>query len=242
MEWTAVSKKRRVGHPAKEPIEVSTDSRGENPCWKFVVELGDYRTEPEILAELHLRYPWVKLVRRNGMSGNAHLTAKDERSRALLAGLRSLNGKTCAFSSPGSGDQEDFHSDGGPKVHHRKAPPTGRAGSGCGTHDALGCNRHSGGSHRHGESCPRREATPGQVHQGLWELPNASIRQGPTAVLQLPEVWPHGQGHAGGKPRHVVTVLEATLPASAKGTSRSPSSAPTAARDTPPPAGRVPKG
>ena len=96
MEWTAVSKKRRVGHLAQEPIQVSTDSRGKNPCWKFVVELGDYRTEPEILTELHLRYPWVKLGRRNGMSGNAHLI-KDERSRALLADLRSLNGKTCAL-------------------------------------------------------------------------------------------------------------------------------------------------
>ena len=104
------------------------------------------------------------------------------------------------FSSPGIGDQEDFHSDGGPKVHHGKAPPTGRAGSGCGTHDALGCNRQSGGSHRHGESCPRREATPGKVHQGVWELPNAPIRQGPTAVLQLPEVWPHGQDMLEGLP------------------------------------------
>ena len=104
------------------------------------------------------------------------------------------------FSSPGIGDQKDFHSDGGPKVHHRKAPPTGRAGSGCGTHDALGCNRQSGGSHRHGESCPRREATPGKVHQGVWEIQNAPIRQEPPAVLLLAEVWPHGQDMLEGLP------------------------------------------
>ena len=115
MEWTAVSKKRRVGPPAKEPIQVSTDTRGENPCRKFVVELGDYRTEPEILAELHLRYPWVKLGRRNGRSGNAHLTAKDERSRALLADLRSLNGKTCAFLPLESGTRRTFILMGVPK-------------------------------------------------------------------------------------------------------------------------------
>ena len=115
MEWTAVSKKRRVGPPAKEPIQVSTDSRGENPCRKFVVELGDYRTEPEILAELHLRYPWVNLGRRNGMSGNAHLTAKDERSRELLADLRSLNGKTCAFLPLESGTRRTFILMGVPK-------------------------------------------------------------------------------------------------------------------------------
>ena len=115
MEWTAVSKKRRVGPPAKEPIQVSTDSRGENPCRKFVVELGDYRTEPEILAELHLRYPWVKLGRRSGMSGNAHLTARDERSRALLADIRSLNGKTCAFLPLESGTRRTFILMGVPK-------------------------------------------------------------------------------------------------------------------------------
>ena len=115
MEWTAVSKKRRVGPPTKEPNQVSTDSRGENPCRKFVVELGDYRTEPEILAELHLRYPWVKLGRRSGMSGNAHLTARDERSRALLADLRSLNGKTCAFLPLESGTRRTFILMGVPK-------------------------------------------------------------------------------------------------------------------------------
>ena len=38
------------------------------------------------------------------------------------------------------------------------------------------------------------------VHQGVWELPNAPIRQGPTAVLQLPEVWPHGQDMLEGNP------------------------------------------
>ena len=62
---------------------------------------------------------------------------KDERSRALLADLRTLQWENMCFSSPGIGDQEDFHSDGGPKVHHRKAPPTGRAGSGCGKIDMV---------------------------------------------------------------------------------------------------------
>ena len=33
MEWTAVSKKRRVGQPVQEPMEVSMDSRGKDPCW-----------------------------------------------------------------------------------------------------------------------------------------------------------------------------------------------------------------
>ena len=87
-----------MGQPVKEPKVVIMDSRGKDPCCKFIVELGDYRTEPEIIAEVHLRYPWVnKLGWRNKVSGNAHLTAKEENSRVLLEGLRALNGKTCAF-------------------------------------------------------------------------------------------------------------------------------------------------
>ena len=78
------------------------------------------------------------------------------------------------FSSPGIGNQEDFHSDGGPKMHHE----TRRASTGCGTHDALGLSRQGGCSHRHGEGCALQEATPGKVQQGVRELPNSTIRQG----------------------------------------------------------------
>ena len=200
MEWTAVSKKRRVGQPVKEPKLVSMDSRGKDPCWKFVVELRDYRTEPEILAELHLRYPWVKLGRRNGVSSNAHLTAKVERSRSLLERTSIPQWENMCISSPGIRNQEDLHSDGGPNTHHGKAPSTRRASTGCRTHDALGLGRQTGCSHRHGEGCALREATPGKVQQGLRELPNATVRQCPTAVLQLPEVWPHGQDMLERKP------------------------------------------
>ena len=45
------------------------------------MELGDNRTESEILADLHLRYPLVNLGRRNGVSGNAHLTTLISRPR-----------------------------------------------------------------------------------------------------------------------------------------------------------------
>ena len=68
MEWNRRIQKRRVGQPLREPKIVSMDSKEKDPCWKFVMELGDYRTEPEILADLHLRYPWVKLGRRNGVT------------------------------------------------------------------------------------------------------------------------------------------------------------------------------
>ena len=104
------------------------------------------------------------------------------------------------ISSPRIGNQEDLHSDGGPKMHHGKAPSTRRASTGCGTHDALGLSRQGGCSHRYGEGFALQEATPGKVQPGVRELPNATIRQGPTAVLQLSEVWPHGQDMLERKP------------------------------------------
>ena len=100
--------KRTCGATSKGAQDRKYGVKGKDPCWKFVVELGDYRTEPEILAELLLSYPWVKLGRRNWVSGNAHLAAKGEISRALLAGLQTLNGKTCAFLPQGSGTRRTF--------------------------------------------------------------------------------------------------------------------------------------
>ena len=97
MEWTAVSKKRRVGQPVRGPNVVSMESKEEDTCRKFFIELGDYRTEPEALAHLHLKYPWVKLARRNGMNGRAQLFTKDKMSRALLAGIKALNRKSVSF-------------------------------------------------------------------------------------------------------------------------------------------------
>ena len=162
------------------------------------MELGDYCTEPEILAELHLRYPWVKLGRRNGVSGNAHLTAKDKRSRVLLAGLRTLNGKICVFLPLESGTRRT--SDGGSKTHHGQARSTRRASTGYRTHDTLCPSGQTSSPHGYGEGCALRETTPGKVQQGLRELQNETIREGPTAVLQLPEVWPHGQDMLEGNP------------------------------------------
>ena len=159
----------------------------------------DYGTELEILAELHLRYPWVKLGRRHGVSGKAHLTAKDERSRVILGRTANPQWENMCLSSLRIGNQEDLNSDGGPKMHHGKAPSLRRASTRCRTHDALGHTHQTRCSHRHGDGYTLREATPGKVHQGLRELPNATVGRGPTAVLQLPEVWPHGQDMLEGK-------------------------------------------
>ena len=44
MEWTAVSKKRRVRPTTGGPKTVNMESKEKDPCRKFVIELGEYRT------------------------------------------------------------------------------------------------------------------------------------------------------------------------------------------------------
>ena len=61
------------------------------------INLGSFRMEAEILSELHLKYPWVKVVRRITRTGNALLAPKDDRSRKLLTEVKDLKGKQCSF-------------------------------------------------------------------------------------------------------------------------------------------------
>ena len=75
--------------------------------------------------------------------------------------------------------------------------------------------------HRHGESCPRREATPAGSPGGMGATECAHSSRAPCSASTARGLATR-PGHAGGTPRHVGTVLEATIPASAKGTSRSP--------------------
>ena len=65
---------------------------------KFGIILGDFRTEVQVMAELHLRYQWVQLTRRTNGAGNAMLIVKDDRLRILLADLKAINGRKNALS------------------------------------------------------------------------------------------------------------------------------------------------
>ena len=69
---------------------------------KFVIILGGFRTEVEVLAELHLRYPWIQLTRRINGTGSAILITKDDRTTKLLSDLKTINGKDCSFRPLGN--------------------------------------------------------------------------------------------------------------------------------------------
>ena len=96
-DWTVNKKRRRgVEDDMDEDVEVSAT------CRKFGIILGAFRTEVEVLAELHLMYPWIQLTRRTNGAGSAILITKDDRSRNLLIDLKNINRKECAFRPLGS--------------------------------------------------------------------------------------------------------------------------------------------
>ena len=89
--WT-VNKKRRLGEE-----EYGEHTETEETLRKSGINLGRFRTEAEILVELHLKYLWVKVARRITRTGNALFVPKDDRSRKLLTEVKDLNGKECSF-------------------------------------------------------------------------------------------------------------------------------------------------
>ena len=71
-------------------------------CRNFGIILGAFRTEVEVLAELHLRYPWIQLTRRTNGAGSAILITKDDRSRNLRTDRNNINGKKFSFRPLGN--------------------------------------------------------------------------------------------------------------------------------------------
>ena len=78
-DWTTNKKRRRgVEEDMDQDVEVSAT------CRKFGIILGAFRTEVEVLAELHLMYPWINLTRRTNGAGSAILITKDDRTRTRV--------------------------------------------------------------------------------------------------------------------------------------------------------------
>ena len=70
---------------------------GRMPKIRNQLGLGNFCTKADVLAVLHLKYPWVKVQRRLTRTGNALLVSKDNRSQKLLMEVKSINGKECSF-------------------------------------------------------------------------------------------------------------------------------------------------
>ena len=198
--------------------------RAGNPC----------RAEPEVpLGEA--------CQEERGVSGNAHLTAKDERSRALLAGLRSLNGKTCAFLPLESGTRRTFILMGVPKCITEKLLLQDEQ-----VLDAERMTRWDASAKVAAPTDMVKVVLSGKQHPARFTRGYGSYRMRP--FVKAPQQCFNCQrfGHMARtcwRETQTCRYCAGSHPSNqCKGDSQVTSSAPTAAMDTQPPTRRVPKG
>ena len=89
-----------------EDMEVSAT------CQKFGIILGAFRMEVEVLAELHLRYPWIQLTRKTNGAGSAILISKVDRSRSSSDRPKEHQRERVRLPPTGESSKEGLHIDG----------------------------------------------------------------------------------------------------------------------------------
>ena len=161
---------------------------------KFGIILGGFRTEVEVLAELHLRYPWIQLTRRINGTGSAILITKDDRTTTLLSNLKTINGKDCSFRPLGNQARRAYIMMGVPSCVTVELLLQGQGGPRGLRHDKMEHRKTTSGTPTSmGQDSTGGEETPRKVYQRIRELPNKAICEQTATMLQLPEVWPPGQ-------------------------------------------------
>ena len=186
-DWTVTKKRRRgVEENGNEEMEEGAT------CRKFGIILGGFRTEVQVLAELHLRFPWIQLTSRVNGAGSAILITKDDRSIQLITDLKTINRKVF-FSSPRESNQECLHYDGSTILRDRGTSSSGQGGTSSLPDAKMEYRETTGRTHKYGQDSTGGETTPRQIYQRVREISNDALCEPTRALLQLPEVWPPGQ-------------------------------------------------
>ena len=148
-------------------------------CRKFGIILGGFRTEVEVLADLHLRY--------------AILISKDDRSRILLAELKAINGKECSFRPLGNQTRKVYIMIGVPSCVVQGTTEAGQGGTRSLPDDKMEYRETKVRTHKHDKGNTGRETTPRQIYKRVREFLNDALCERTIAELELSEVWPPGQ-------------------------------------------------
>ena len=194
-DGSTVNKKSRRGEE-----EDGQQMETEETFRKFGINLGSFRTEAEILAELHLKYPWVKVVRRITRIKEAFDRSEGpQRERVLLPTHRLYV-------------QEDLHLDGSPILHNGGTPPTGRYGTRRHTDDKVEQQYKIGKPHRHGEGSLTGKEQSARFIGGYGSFRLRALCERASTVLQLPEVRPPCQDLQVGSPNLQILRRKASLP------------------------------
>ena len=163
--WTVNKKRKRGEEEDGEHTKTGETFR------KFGRNLGSFRTEAEILAVLHLKYPWVKIVRRIRRTDNTLLFTKDYRSRKVLTEVKDLNGKEYSFQPMDTMFKKTYILMGVPSciTDNSSYSTIGH------TDDKMEQQHKIGKPHRHGDGSFNREGKLHQIYQRVLELRHEAL-------------------------------------------------------------------
>ena len=104
-EWKLVQGGRGKGpktedrQPNAYAAEVESSPSTQEPVLvRFKIITGDFRTEPEVLAMLHVEHPAVKIKIKNTHTRSSILISRDEMTINLLESLDNIRGKKVSFN------------------------------------------------------------------------------------------------------------------------------------------------
>ena len=102
-EWKVVQGGHGKGPKTRQPnadaAEVESSPSTQEPVLvRFKIITGDFRTEPEVLAMLHVEHPAVKIKIKNTRTRFSILIARDEMTINLLESLDNIRGKKVSFN------------------------------------------------------------------------------------------------------------------------------------------------
>ena len=85
--------------PNADAAEMEASPSTQEPVLvRFKIITGDFRTEPEVLAMLHVEHPAVKIKIKNTRTRSSILITRDEMAINLLESLDNIRGKKVSFN------------------------------------------------------------------------------------------------------------------------------------------------
>ena len=85
--------------PNADAAEMESSPSTQEPVLvRFKIITGDFRTEPEVLAMLHVEHPAVKIKIKNTRTRSSILITRDEMTINLLESLDNIRGKKVSFN------------------------------------------------------------------------------------------------------------------------------------------------
>ena len=210
-DWTVNKKRRRgVEEDMDQDVEVSAT------CRKFGIILGAFRTEVEVLAELHLMYPVGQHDQEDQWRRKCHFNHQGRQNEETTDRPQGSERERLRLRPTGESSEEGIHHDGSTGLRDRGITPPRQGSHRSLQDDQVEYREEAGGTNQLGKDSTGGEITPRQIHQRIRELPTEALcKQTPCSASTARSVDTR-PGPAGPRPRPAGTAPEDTSRPSAR--------------------------